>query len=160
MSSTKRRSTKARRRWDEIDARIQFYDGVMLRAFFAAAAKFLIDERHWDDDHPVTPFDKSPIVQSFHQGFEQFSAVEMTARIKGGPNAANELLGYVFIASNRGANRLRIETAKKRLTALRKRMTKRLRQFAPQDPVRGLHFYQGTLRRTYLRKPAAAPPAE
>jgi hypothetical protein len=147
----------ASKRWLEVDARIQFFPEDELRQFFAAAAKFLIDSRHWDDRHPVTPFDERTEVRSFHKGFEQFPAERMRVR----PAQTGEdgmLLDALRKASEFEDKPLRRRVAKKKLRKLRKRLHKRLARLdSTPRAFRGLRFYEGVLRQRYFRESHGRP---
>jgi hypothetical protein len=134
--------------WGSIYARLQFYDRDHLRQFFAAAAKFLIDPRCWDDRHPGTDFDHRPEVQAFHAGFEQLSAAQMRAStaLDAEVAAFRRLLIDASGFHGKGLNR---RVAKRKLGDLRDRVRRAFRD--SRESQRGLRVYEDVIRSTYLR---------
>lgn len=143
----------------EIRAKTQGYDANASRQFFAAAAKYLIHSRHWDDEHPETPFDANPSVQAFHEGFKQFTGKEMRY-IEEVSAVQRELIELLREASGWKGRDIQWKTAKKRLTKLRKEIKGWLQKSAvgasnslessEERPLRGLVFYDGVIRKKYL----------
>src|SRR5437879_300578 len=109
-----------------IDTKIQFYELDELRQFFAAAAKFLIEQRYWDDRHPKTEFDNDSVIQAFHAGFEQFPREKMRLHMNGIMAQEAELIDLLKKASGWTGSNLKWPVAKKRLTRLRSEMKRRL----------------------------------
>lgn len=144
--------SKVKRRWQWIDAALQHYDSPQIREFFSAAAKFLIPHEHWDDRHPETRFDADANIQAFHRGFESFSKSDMKATRKA-KEKTSDLLPLLKSAADAKDN-LRRRDAKSKLGDLRRRMHKRLKKYSRREkqPVRGLRFYEKTLKKNYLRK--------
>jgi hypothetical protein len=149
-SNDMRNQTKAQKLWKKIDGRIQEYDPIGLRQFYAASAKFLIPRNHWDDPAPATGFDSDPTVLAFHGGFLQFSQQEMLGDVD-----VSRILEYIKVlrqASGWGGKDLKSRTAKKKLTCLSRRMAKRFQHLIrnQENPLDRLDLYDGVLREKYL----------
>lgn len=129
-----KRPSKAKLRWQTIEAGIQAFELNEFRQFYAAAAKFLIDSVHWDDSHPETEFDENVVVKQFHAGFDQFSKGKMLGleehRI--GTAEAN-LLELLKQASEWDGKKLHRRVAGRKLTRLRQRLKKSLLRFCRPD---------------------------
>jgi hypothetical protein len=146
------KSSKTERLRLSIQARVQFYGLDELRQFFAAAAKFLITRDHWDDPHPTTAFDNDAVIRAFHEGFEQFSRADMLVgkHVSEIDATFNELLKQ---ASGWNGADLNFRVAKRKLTRLRQLMQRFIRSRGNEEqPLRGLRFYEKTIRTKYLAK--------
>ena len=171
ISNNMARLSKAKQRWQGIEAGIQAYELNDLRQFFAAAAKFLIESKHWNDEHPSTRFDNSPTVGAFHDGFDQFSREKMLGI--GNEHAESDeanLLDLLKQASEWNGKPLNRRVAGRKLTKLRHRLKKFFMRFmhvvryeegsseliavgnGNGSPSKGLRFYESVIRTKYLMK--------
>lgn len=142
------RSSNVQKRWQQIDAVIQHYDATTLREFMTASAKFLIPQRFWDALPPITDFDSDSNIQSFHRGFQSLTGTEMQSA----PQDKIDLVRLLKVAaqpSRRPSKRI----GKKKLTALRRRMEERFRQYilGQARPARGAKYYISVMKQNFMK---------
>lgn len=148
-----KKMTLSQKRWQRIDAALQWYDPNQLRTFFSASAKFLINPKSWDDSPPRTDFDDNLIIQDFHRGFGSFSADTMRGGRDGASVEHTNLVSLLRSASDWNGGVLSLKRRKKRLTMLRKQMAKRFKKYIRVDkPCQGLVLYATVIKRKYMSK--------
>jgi len=135
----------------EIDAQIRYFPAHEFRKFYAAAAKFLIPSRNWNDRHPVSAFDHEAIVGSFHAGFDTYFEPQMRGHAAL-PAADRILLSLIRKAANPPTKRWSKRDAGKKMTRLTCEIKKRFNQYIPrnQAPIHRLSDYEHLVRHAYF----------
>ena len=161
-----KRISKVQKVWAKVEAELQAYPLDSQREFFAAAAKFLIDPSHWNDLHPVTPYDGRPEIESFHAGFVQYSAGQMSG-LRSATVTDSEKAVLLLLKRAVGWRGHKIDriVAIGKLRTFRHRMLKRFSDLRDSDEfylleapgrklktLKGLRVYEVIIRDKYLRE--------